>query len=279
MDHDTRHPSGDTLIRAIDGELPAALAGTLDAHLAACPACAADLAALRSVSDAAAAGQRAAGQLPAPELARLRARLKGALAAESTVLERSWRFQIARRFNRIPAAALAAVAALVIAAGATILRDEMENRRITAAAEIEEAALPIPALTPGATAPVTVVELCGGRGPSPEAIAPSIRQAVLRDYGLERLSDAEYELDYLITPELGGSSDRRNLWPERYGSRVWNARVKDELERLLPALVCGGSVELTTAQREIAADWIAAYKKYFHPDRPVVAQARLETPD
>ena len=50
--------------------------------------------------------------------------------------------------------------------------------------------------------------------------------------------------------------------------------MKDELEQLLPALVCRGVVDLATAQRDIAADWIAAYKKYFHTDRPVVVQAR-----
>ena len=61
---------------------------------------------------------------------------------------------------------------------------------------------------------------------------------------MEGVPAHEYELDYLITPELGGSGDRRNLWPERYGARVWNARVKDELEQLLPQLVCRGEVDL-----------------------------------
>jgi hypothetical protein len=55
---------------------------------------------------------------------------------------------------------------------------------------------------------------------------------------------------------------------------VWNARVKDQLELLLPSLVCRGAVDLSTAQRDIAVDWIAAYKKYFHTDRPVTVQAR-----
>jgi hypothetical protein len=79
----------------------------------------------------------------------------------------------------------------------------------------------------------------------------------------------EYELDYLITPELGGSADRENLWPERYTSRTWNARVKDELEEMLPRLVCTGNVSLAAAQRDIATDWIAAYKKYFRTERPL----------
>ena len=86
---------------------------------------------------------------------------------------------------------------------------------------------------------------------------------------MEHVPPGDYELDYLITPELGGASDRENLWPERYGSRVWNARVKDDLERLLPRMVCEGRLELAVAQRDIAADWIAAYKKYFHASAPL----------
>jgi hypothetical protein len=34
-------------------------------------------------------------------------------------------------------------------------------------------------------------------------------------------------------------------------------------------MVCDGSLDLTEAQRQIAADWIAAYKKYFHTDTPL----------
>jgi hypothetical protein len=90
---------------------------------------------------------------------------------------------------------------------------------------------------------------------------------------MEHVAEHEYELDYLITPELGGVADQRNLWPERYGSGVWNARVKDDLEELLPRLVCQGTLPLVTAQRDIASDWIAAYKKYFRTDRPIATNA------
>jgi hypothetical protein len=34
-------------------------------------------------------------------------------------------------------------------------------------------------------------------------------------------------------------------------------------------MVCAGTVELSTAQKDIAGDWIAAYKKYFHTDKPL----------
>jgi hypothetical protein len=68
---------------------------------------------------------------------------------------------------------------------------------------------------------------------------------------------------------LGGADDIRNLWPEPYRSTAWNARVKDTLEERLHEMVCAGQLDLPTAQRDIATDWIAAYKKYFHTDRPL----------
>jgi hypothetical protein len=42
-------------------------------------------------------------------------------------------------------------------------------------------------------------------------------------------------------------------------------------------MVCTGQVDLTTAQREIASDWIAAYKKYFHTDRPLPVRSSLDS--
>ena len=34
-------------------------------------------------------------------------------------------------------------------------------------------------------------------------------------------------------------------------------------------MVCGGQVDLATAQHDISTDWIAAYRKYFHADKPL----------
>jgi len=44
--------------------------------------------------------------------------------------------------------------------------------------------------------------------------------------------------------------------------------VKDQLETYLHQQVCAGKLDLKTAQRDIATDWISAYKRYFHVDRP-----------
>jgi hypothetical protein len=34
-------------------------------------------------------------------------------------------------------------------------------------------------------------------------------------------------------------------------------------------MVCAGQLDLSAAQRDIATDWIAAYKKYFRTDKPL----------
>ena len=52
--------------------------------------------------------------------------------------------------------------------------------------------------------------------------------------------------------------------------------MKDALERKLHKLVCAGQLDLKTAQREIAADWIEAYQKYVakNPPAPVAQETR-----
>jgi hypothetical protein len=84
-----------------------------------------------------------------------------------------------------------------------------------------------------------------------------------------------YEVYYLITPELGGANDIRNLRPEPYFTTVWNARVKDALEDHLRDMVCQGDLDLVTAQHDLSTDWIAAYKKYFNTDRPLLPKTLL----
>jgi len=72
----------------------------------------------------------------------------------------------------------------------------------------------------------------------------------------------EYEVDHLISLELGGSNDIANLWPQSYVSEPFNAHIKDKLENKLHALVCSGRITVETAQKAIANDWTAAYRQY-----------------
>ena len=43
--------------------------------------------------------------------------------------------------------------------------------------------------------------------------------------------------------------------------------MKDGLEAVLPQLVCSGQLSLAEAQRAIASDWHAAYRRWVDPGR------------
>jgi hypothetical protein len=129
--------------------------------------------------------------------------------------------------------------------------------------------LPDKLLTPGATHPVNLAEVCSQQQEDLDpAVSISVRKVVFQEYGMNVAKEDSYQVDYLINPQLGGTNDVRNLWPEPYGSTVWNAHAKDALEDRLHHLVCEKEIDLASAQREIATDWIAAYKKYFHAETP-----------
>jgi hypothetical protein len=127
-------------------------------------------------------------------------------------------------------------------------------------------------LTPGGVRPITRDAVCSaaGGGASSPVISAAVAREVFRRYGIQHPRPRTYEVDYLIPPTLGGSLDAGNLWPQPYSAGVWNARVKDALEERLRTLVCEGNLDLATAQRDLARDWIAAYKKYFHTGAPLL---------
>lgn len=123
--------------------------------------------------------------------------------------------------------------------------------------------LPDPARTPGDTLAVTARDVCTpGYAKKVRNVPASVKRAAYARYGITHHAPGEYEVDHLISLELGGSNSIRNLWPESYRTQPWNARVKDAVENRLHADVCAGRISLHDAQQAIARDWIAAYRRY-----------------
>lgn len=128
--------------------------------------------------------------------------------------------------------------------------------------------MPDSRLTPGATIVLNREAVCSTANVKNKRVPVVLERKLLDEYGIRGAAPQAYEVDYLVTPALGGADDIRNLWPQSF-SADWNAHVKDQLEDHLREMVCSGELELTEAQREIARNWISAYKKYFHTDRPL----------
>lgn len=138
---------------------------------------------------------------------------------------------------------------------------------------------PDPRLTPGATFPVTAADICTpGYSRSVRNVPTDVKKQAYAEYGITRHGPGAFEVDHLISLELGGSNSIKNLWPESYHTEPWNARVKDALENRLHQEVCAGKTSLAQAQHEIATDWIAAYKSHFHRDAPLPHRSRAASP-
>ena len=265
-----RHISDEDLARFADFELSSRRAAKVDAHLKACRNCQVRVEAIQSTmtSFVRAHHDQFDGQLPpaAGPRALLRARL-AELGSERRV--EWWRrigpFGFA--FQRVAVVGLPLMAIMI---AILWLRHAPPRELSPATVSSNSGAAPNQDLTPGATREVTISEVCSApREQVVGDVSVSLRQRVLQEYGIANARPEDYEIDYLIAPRLGGTEDIRNLWPEPYRDRVWNARVKDALEQRLHEMVCSGELDLRTAQHDIATDWIAAYKKYFHTSQPI----------
>ena len=127
--------------------------------------------------------------------------------------------------------------------------------------------LPDPGCTPGAIGPAvppadigrTICRAGYSESVRPaESITEREKVASLRSYGDHKPLHA-YEYDHLVSLELGGApNDARNLWPEPGPS----PNPKDSLENRLHARVCDHLMTLAAAQRAIAQNWVAAYRRY-----------------
>ena len=123
--------------------------------------------------------------------------------------------------------------------------------------------LPSPDLTPGRVLTVDAAAVCApGYARTQRHTPASVKAERYRAYGIARHRLGDYEVDHLVSLELGGADVAENLWPQSYRTSPWNAHVKDRLENWLHAEVCAGRLPLEQAQREIAQDWIAAYRRY-----------------
>lgn len=275
---DLKHLSEQDLLLVADGEMPLGQAHRICTHLAGCKDCRRMLKRMEFVSADLGFAHREALDPAIPSIHGPRALLRARMA-EAGESQPFWR-RIASRTPSLAWAGLAAVPVLLIAfaiANRSVHTPPLGGAAMQAAAAV--ALVPNQLLTPGATRPVSMSDVCSM--PHEEVIkdvSASKRASVFQEYGIQNARTGDYEVDYLIAPGLGGTDDIHNLWPEPYRAGTWDAHAKDALEERLHELVCARKIDLPTAQRAIAGDWIAAYKKYLRTDTPQYVAGVSEAP-
>jgi hypothetical protein len=133
--------------------------------------------------------------------------------------------------------------------------------------------LPDPLVTPGAVRALSLSKICSIKwGKDARHVTETMKRQVFENYGLSGNSDPSCladasgrhcEIDHLISRELGGADDVKNLWPQPYGSSPWNAVKKDRVENRLHKEVCAKTISLKRARDEIKTDWRVPYRRYF----------------
>jgi hypothetical protein len=266
-----RHASDETLLLYAEGALAPVRATQTREHIAACAGCRARMEQIQSTLAVVAEAQRQAhsSELTPADQARaaLIARMSELRAASPRNSRLAWANPAAISAWRGYALALVILIAVSLVA---IYRRELKSQSQQVSASLGLWPEPKSNLTPGMVLPVSKAQLCSGSAGLPAPPVPdSLQRKVFAIYGMNDAPANAYEVDYLITPQLGGATDIRNLWPEPYFDTAWNAHVKDQLEDRLYQMVCHDEVDLATAQQDISKDWIAAYRKYFHTENPL----------
>jgi hypothetical protein len=137
--------------------------------------------------------------------------------------------------------------------------------------------LPDPKLTPGIVLNTDAKAVCErGYAGKVRAVSVATRREVFRRYGLESVPldwrPYAYEVDHLISLELGGSNDLSNLWPEPrelvVNGRKVGAEEKDRAEDATHRAVCKGEIGLREAQKQISSDWTVLYRRFVSPEFP-----------
>lgn len=116
--------------------------------------------------------------------------------------------------------------------------------------------------TPGAIfANATTDEVCRpGYSRSVRNVSLREKDAIYAEYGIRTHATGQYEVDHLISLELGGSNDPANLWPEPADPPP-GFHQKDIVENYLHSQVCNNGEPIAQAQREVAQQWLAVYDK------------------
>jgi hypothetical protein len=86
-------------------------------------------------------------------------------------------------------------------------------------------------------------------------VSNSLKEEVYKAYGVTEHKAGDYEIDHLVSLQLGGSNDIANLWPQPVVPHP-GFREKHKVDTLLHDAVCAGQLPLAEAQWRSAHNWV-----------------------
>jgi hypothetical protein len=89
-------------------------------------------------------------------------------------------------------------------------------------------------------------------------VPQSVKNQVYTSYGIKSRRAGQYEVDHLVSLQLGGSNDISNLWPEAASPKP-GFHEKDKVENYLHDQMCKGNMTLKQVQIAIATNWLTVY--------------------
>jgi anti-sigma factor RsiW len=208
MRFEDNHLSDQDLLLAADGELSARASARVHLHLAACWTCRARKQEIEGAVGEFVRAYRQTLDAQCPSGDGPRALLKaqlGLLAETQPDSCAHWFRSLSWRFS----GAILAIAGLLAAAAYLTSPSWFRPQGVSAATVM----VPNPQLTPGATVFMTREQVCRAGNDKNAVVPAAVRRKVFAAYGIGSGAARDYEVDYLITPALGGADDIRNLWP------------------------------------------------------------------
>lgn len=155
---------------------------------------------------------------------------------------------------------------LALEAGATRLAKNLAGEPVAHYRYDGAAALNDLEQTPGDTdSELTKTKLCDPSFHTITArnVTQSQKKRICAAYGQTKACPGRgYEIDHLISIELGGANSDANLWPQPVDAAgLVGYHAKDKVENALHRAVCAGTINLPDAQACIARDWYACATK------------------
>ena len=120
--------------------------------------------------------------------------------------------------------------------------------------------LPDSSCTPGAVLTTSTSIICKvGYTKTVRDVSETTKKKVFAEYEIPYSQHNNYEVDHLISLEIGGGNDISNLWPEN--SKITDGSLtKDKFENYLHSQVCSGKMTIQEAQKEISVNWLSYYQ-------------------